>query len=287
MFLYENLLEEIEEFNKRGFETGYIGESVLEQKIPYVFLGEKGKPSIIVVGALHAREYITALLVLYQAKRIIKQNFKLNGGIYFVPMLNVDGVRLATEGIGWIKNKTVVKKLIEVNKGTYFGLFKANANCVDLNVNFDAGWGKGKQNVFFMQPMNYVGKAPMDQPETSALASFTQQIDPILTMSYHTKGEVIYWNYHQTGKRLWCDYSIAKVLARQTGYSLKLNEGSSGGYKDWCIQRLSIPSFTIEVGKDTLTHPIGFSEFKSIYDINKDSPRLMLNLITRKKHPIT
>jgi len=33
-------------------------------------------------------------------------------------------------------------------------------------------------------------------------------------------------------------------------------KGSVGGYKDWCIQRFGIPSFTVEVGKDVLTHPL-------------------------------
>ena len=91
-----------------------------------------------------------------------------------------------------------------------------------------------------------------------------------MTVSYHSKGEEIYWEFYQTGKKRERDYMLAKSLSLATGYPLKSAEGSAGGYKDWCIEKLTIPSFTIEVGSDELTHPIGVEHLNEIYQKNKE-----------------
>ena len=44
---------------------------------------------------------------------------------------------------------------------------------------------------------------------------------------------------------------------------------SSGGFKDFCVQSLKIPSITIEVGSDNLSHPIGEEFLGEIYEKNK------------------
>ena len=85
-----------------------------------------------------------------QAKHLLKHpELLLDGGIYFIPMTNPDGVRLAQEGAGFIRNKELKKNLLQINGGPDFSLWKANINGVDLNTNFDARWGQGKRNVFF------------------------------------------------------------------------------------------------------------------------------------------
>ena len=53
------------------------------------------------------------------------------------------------------------------------------------------------------------------------------------------------------------DKGLALALSRSTGYPLAYARGSAGGYKDWCIQKLSIPSFTIEAGAEKFSHPVG------------------------------
>ena len=53
------------------------------------------------------------------------------------------------------------------------------------------------------------------------------------------------------------DEKLAATLADETGYTAKTISGSAGGYKDWCIRELKIPSFTIEAGSERLEHPLG------------------------------
>ena len=67
-------------------------------------------------------------------------------------MVNIDGVEIA------INNKP---------------LYKANANGVDLNVNFDAKWGSGESNLTTINDENYIGKHPFSESETKALRDFT------------------------------------------------------------------------------------------------------------------
>ncbi len=227
-------------------EKQIIGKSVKNNPIYAFSVVKTEKPTILIQGAIHAREFVTAKLCVDLAKDFIKNGKK--GSIYFVPMVNPDGVEIA------LKDNP---------------LYKANANGVDLNVNFPAKWGKGKSNVFFSGSENFVGAYPLCEPESRALFDFTLKVKPDMSISYHTKGEEIYWEFFQTKKRRLRDEKLAKIVSSLTGYPLISIKGSAGGYKDWCIQDLKIPALTIEVGDDNLSHPIGLKHCKSIFNKNK------------------
>ena len=202
LFKYEDLLAEVERFCNAGVETGTIGESELRQSIPYIFVGSKNGNYAIVQGAMHAREHLTALAVVCLAKYLVKNpQLKLDGGIYFIPMTNPDGVRLCQEGVGFIEDKERKSNLLAINGSADFSLWKANIDGVDLNVNFDAKWGEGDQNEFFKSSQNYVGKEPFSAAESRALAEFTERVNPCVTLSYHLKGEEVYWEFGQTSHR--------------------------------------------------------------------------------------
>lgn len=197
------------------------------------FIGRREYPVMLFQYAIHAREWITALLALEHIERGLSR-----GGAYILPLTNPDGAALSLRKEG-------------------FALWKANADGTDLNVNFPALWGTGKANVFSPAPENYVGRAPLSEPESRALARFTRAVSPDATVSYHTKGSEIYWEFGQTGGALLRDEKLAAALADETGYTAKTISGSAGGYKDWCIRALHIPAFTIEAGSDALSHPLG------------------------------
>lgn len=283
MFSYKDLLGEMQLFCSHGVETGVVGTSELGQTIPYVFVGNKNGNYMIVQGAMHAREHLTALVVVCLAKYLVgTPSLMVNGGIYFVPMTNPDGVRICQEGVDWIADNEVKRTLVDLNQGSSdFTLWKANARGVDLNVNFDADWGKGKQNVFSPAPQNYIGKAPCSEKETQALVDFTLRVKPCVTLSYHLKGEEIYWQFNQSARRLFRDKKYAQAIASYTKYSLVSRRGSVGGYKDWCVKQLNIPAYTIEVGADVYPHPFPYSQLSNIVSQNQDLPRRLLNTIVR------
>lgn len=228
-------------------DKGFIGTTQKGALIPFFAVRKTEYPVILAQGAIHAREYITAYLLMLLARHF--DAFGRFGTAYFIPAVNLDGVKIAER---------------------FDGSYKANANGVDLNVNFPARFGSGAKNVTFRGKENYIGKRPFSERETEALRDFTLSVRPDVTLSYHSKGEEIYWDFHQTGKRKEKDLKLAGIIADKTGYKVRPSGASAGGYKDWCIESLSIPAFTIEVGDDGLSHPIERKEVYSVFLKNRE-----------------
>ncbi len=231
-----------------------------------------GKPVGLAQYALHGREYITAELAFAQYREGVYQ-----GSLWLLPLTNPDGALLAQVGLQTAP-KEAQNSLLSINGREDFSLWKANGRGVDLNVNFPARWGRGEGNVYSPASQGYIGKTPLSEPESIALQKFTEQIRPDYTVSYHTKGEEIYWYFHQSLRTCPRHKSLALALSRSTGYPLAYTKNSVGGYKDWCILRWNIPSFTVEVGKDSLPHPLGEEAIadiierngRSLYDLSKE-----------------
>lgn len=252
-----------------GAEQIEIGTTFLNRKI-YAFCVGCGEPKIIVQYAIHAREYITYHLANLHIIKALKTLPKGLGTVYFVPIVNIDGVALCIDGIKSIPDDDLRKFLVELNPSLDFSLWKANARAVDLNVNFPARWGTGKSNLREPNFQNYIGRSAGSEKETQSLMNFTRKIKPDLTLSFHSKGEVIYYDFHQRFADKVRDKKIAKVVSRSTGYSIEPTGKSAGGYKDWCIQELKIPSLTIEVGSNSLPHPIKLENLPQIWQKNEN-----------------
>ena len=255
------VLDRISEFyqNFNG-EKKIIGKSLFGLPIYCVCIKKTDFPVIIVQYAIHAREHITSLLCLKQIEDFSR--FGSLGTIYFLPLVNPDGVSVCEN---------------------FNGLYKANGRGVDLNVNFPARWGGGKSNSTVAGDSDFIGEFPLSEPESRLLCDFTLKTKPDLTVSYHSKGEEIYWEFGQKGERRKRDKFIAQNVAKSTGYKLKLTPNSAGGYKDGCVQELKIPALTIEVGADELTHPIGEGFLAEIYQKNKRVLNVLIQVLTEKK----
>ncbi len=245
-----------------------IGKTHLGEDIYAVHIGRYGTKQIIIQGAIHAREWITIPLITELIKK--SKALSLDYGIYFLPCTNPDGVRIATEGVDFIKDNKTRDFLIKINGGEDFSLYKANARGVDLNTNFDAQWGMGQYNIRLPSIANYIGSCPNSEKETKALVEFSLSVKPSLTISYHSKGRVVYYGFvTQSTAEFSRDKNIAESLAASLTYQPVPTANSAGGYKDWCNEKLKIPSFTIEVGADSLNHPIEYRHLPNILQENK------------------
>lgn len=221
-----------------------IGKSFFGRNIYAVKFGNGG---VLIHGGIHAREHITTELVL----ELIRYNskHKLLKNVCFVPQVNPDGVELSINGI----NSAPVrfrKELLTINCGKDFSLWKANGRAVDLNLNFDADWGKGVGNVRFKAPHGYIGESPLSESETKALVELTNSENFDITFSFHAKGEELYYGYNGVDNFPELTKSISMALR----YPQKTTNGSAGGYKDWCVLKKGIPAFTVEFGKDSATY---------------------------------
>ena len=259
-----------------------IGRSALNKPIIMLKIG-KGENKVFFNASHHANEWITTPMALKfledYAKSIVNATYfdSINAEytfdntiLYIVPMVNPDGVDLVTGAI-------------ERDSEAYYDLFrladnypsipfptgwKANANGVDLNLNYPAMWEEAKQQKFLAGftmagPVNYVGGAPLDQPETRAVYDISKKEGFDLTVSLHTQGEEIYWrfgSYQPNGGR-----ELGEKMAAVSGYTLTdpVEFQSFAGYKDWFIMTYLKPGYTIEAGLGI--NPLPIEKFNDFY----------------------
>ncbi len=265
--------------------TEVLTQTALGRNVRTLVIGN-GKRKVICSAAHHANEWITTPVILKFVEEFAAalqsggQIFGVDAGklaaettIYTVPMVDPDGVDLVTgvitEGVaGYARAREIANAFPSI---PFPNGWKANLAGVDLNLQYPARWLRARE-IKFMQgytrpaPRDYVGRAPLNQPESRALAGYTEYIDPDLVLAYHAQGKEIYWtflNYEVAGAR-----ELGERMAKASGYTLAEPAPSSSyaGYKDWFIQNFRRPGYTIEVGSGE--NPLPLSQFDEIYRDN-------------------
>ncbi len=248
-----------------------------------IILGDiNGDNQILIFGAMHAREYITMQIVMRQLCETLNPTGASYRGvpaaellqgvtIHFVPDSNPDGVAISQFGLNGIKNPSIRNSVAAMTDD--FEQWKSNANGVDLNRNFDAGWHEYVGSTY-PGSERYKGTSPGSEPEAAALIRLTQDYHIKRAISYHTCGAVIYWYYKQSGSVLAESKKFAEEISSATNYPLDDDYTAldAAGYKDWAVYKLGVPSITIEVGAETggLINPVPQSRFGSIWERNKN-----------------
>ena len=282
--LTERYLQEIAE--KYPFtRLEEVGTTDFQRPVWMITVGT-GPRKVLFTAAHHANEWITALLLLKYAEELADAIQR--GGILFgqrakemaeavtvhiIPLVNPDGVDLVTGAIGQEEPQYALARQLAQNYPAipFPNGWKANLLGTDLNLNYPAGWLRAREIKFSQGytrpgPRDFVGRFPLDQPESRALADLTETLDPELVLAYHSQGKEIYWQFQ--------DYfvpgaeELGKVMARVSGYKLADTpyESSFAGYKDWFIQNFRRPGYTVEVGSGE--NPLPLSQFPEIYRDN-------------------
>ena len=268
--------------NLLGVEKFVAGYSTLGQEIAGFHIGSKEGPQILIEASIHAREYPATLVVVGIVEYLVNQ--ELNGGVYVIPLMNPDGVRLVLEGVDWIECEKQREYILNVNDGSSdFSQWKADILAVDLNVNFDALWGGGSQNVFCPSPGNFIGYYPDSEREVRELIDLSYELNPDLTLSFHTKGNVIYYGFEiLSPEDIERDRIIAEAISQVNGYIPIQTANSTGGYSDWVSQYLGVPAFTIEIGDPSLPTPVPLSVVPDAIERNRDVPRICLDILMQQ-----
>ena len=260
-----------------------IGTSEYGKKIYAVGLG-KGSANVFINGSHHAREWLTTSLNMYMIEKYAaayKGNKKISGynaksllnssTIWFVPMVNPDGVTLQQQGLKAFP-KSTHKALIKMNNGSKnFKRWKANAKGVDLNRQYKADWKNIKNSPKAPSHKNYKGKTPESAKEVKAIVKFVNQINPEMTVAYHSSGRILYWNYKQSKANYKRDHVYAKKIGKMTGYSLVYpgKNPSGGGFTDWFIGAKKRPGFTPEIGTYPGETNLPVSQFPKVWKENQ------------------
>jgi len=264
------------------FRSDTLTTTAFGRPVEALIMGQ-GERKVIFSAAHHANEWITSTVLLKFAQELAEaaeqggrlfgvkaENILKAATIYLVPMVDPDGVDLVTGAIG---PRTAEYEAARRIAGDFPDIpfpdgWKANLKGVDLNLQYPAGWLiarelKFQQGFTRPAPRDYVGRAPLNQRESRALAEFTEALDPTLVIALHTQGKVIYWqfrDYQVPGAR-----ALAEEFARLSGYALEETpyESSFAGYKDWFIENWRRPGFTIECGSGE--SPLPLEQFGEIY----------------------
>ena len=267
------------------FRVRELTETAFGRTVWAIEIGE-GERHVLYSAAHHANEWITApvlLKFLEQLAEAVRTGGTVFGvpaetlmkytTIHAVPMVNPDGVDLVTGAIEpGSQAYEMAQNLAEFYPGIPFPEgWKANLKGVDLNLQYPAGWLQAREIKFSQGytrpgPRDYVGRAPLNQRESLALARYTEEVDPALVLAYHSQGSVIYWQFEDyviPGAR-----ELGEEFARLSGYTLDDTpyESSFAGYKDWFIKTFRRPGYTIEVGLGE--NPLPISQFDEIYRDN-------------------
>ncbi|WP_370222064.1 M14 family metallopeptidase [Cytobacillus sp.] len=250
-----------------------IGRSVLGKPIQEIRLG-KGNKKVQINASFHANEWITTpiLMALLNSFLLSITNVRPIRGIStmplynsvdlsIVPMVNPDGVDLVLNG----PPPELSEEVIAINRGsTDFSGWKANIRGVDLNNQYPAKWDfekeRTEQNA--PAPRDYLGEAPLTEPEAIAMAELASDNQFDRMLAFHTQGAEFYWGYE--GLEPPESQVLALEFERVSGYKAVQFIDSFAGYKDWFIQEFRRPGFTIELGRGI--NPLPLSQYDDIYE---------------------
>lgn len=259
-----------------------IGSSVDDRNIHALKLGT-GETEIFINGAHHAREWLTTSLLMDMIEAYCEAY--LHGSfigdfdvrlvlekvsIWFVPMVNPDGVTLVQKGHLSAKHPD---KVLQLNNGDFdFSSWKANIRGVDLNRQYPAGWETIDDDIGKPAPMMFKGTEPLSEPEVKAIYDFTLAHKFKTAVAYHSSGEEIFWKYKCSGELLKTAKKIADMFSEKTGYEL-VDPGpnpSGGGYTDWFLTSIKKPGFTPEISPLVGPRPVPVENYDKIWNENKE-----------------
>ncbi len=274
-YTYEKMMEDAQLLVEKYPETislDSIGKSVEGRELLLIKLG-MGDEKIILCATHHAREYIgsTFLMKMTEAYAehyhagITMDRFNVKDlldkvTIYIVPMVNPDGVNLVNNGIETVQSPEKVKSLKMMQKS--YREWKSNINGVDLNRQYPAYWEESIPTASVPASEHYKGTKAASEPEVQALMKLCDEEDFGLAVSFHTKGEVIFWADRGTVDEIPNAKEIAVRYSELTGYVLMpVSEEPAkfgAGFENWFRLKYKKPAFCVEltpVDNTNMPHP--------------------------------
>lgn len=175
--------------------------------------------------------------------------------IYLVPVINVDGHNIVTSGRDprWQKNAR------DVNSDGTIGFYREGVN---VNRNYDFNWtmgGSGEPAV-----NGYRGEYPFSEAENRAMRTLALRKQFLLSVSYHSSGEVIFYPWSWNGRPA-PDDALLKGIAAAVAGEIRTMDGKStyaiapGGAASqsyaWFYGRLGVFDLIVETGAGAYIFP--------------------------------
>ncbi|KAI1362772.1 hypothetical protein F5Y08DRAFT_260206 [Xylaria arbuscula] len=195
--------------------------------------GKDARPAIFFHGNVHAREWITSIVVEYILYQLVTgyesdelvQKILDNYDFYVLPVVNPDGfVYTQTTNRLWRKNRQTRTNTTSI--GT------------DINRNWAVGWG-GEGSSPNPSSETFSGFAPHDTPETAALAAYTQKLRDLhgikLYVDWHSYAQTILLSYGYTCTEFPGNYDEQYDLARGISEAIAKPYNTTFVYGSGCL----------------------------------------------------
>jgi len=263
---YAEIIREIEELQKAfpsllrlsriGSTTG-SQQPIYAARISSDVKQPDNRPAILIDGCHHSNEVLGAEISLAAIHELVEQYGKYpditrwvdSFAITVVPVINVDGHDVVTSGQDprWRKNtrNTDGKGTLNYPEG------------VDINRNYDFNWAQGGSGE--ATSGRYRGTFPFSESEPRALASLAQQQRFVLSITYHSQGEVIYYPWNWGGRKAPDDALLSEIarglagsittMQGDTSYKAEYGAGLVGQSYPWLYGTLGTFDFVVETGK--------------------------------------
>jgi murein peptide amidase A len=190
-----------------------LGRSVKGKAIKGYYFNRSERAPVLVFANIHGDEDAPREL-----SRQLEQRWSADpgvlGGVYviFIPCANPDGVELHT---------------------------RQNANRVDVNRNFPAGWKPSAPG-----SATYSGAAPLDQPEAKLLHGLVEKEKPAVVISIHSCRNCNGVNNYDGPAE-----AFARKMSEANGYkaSAEWTAPTPGSFGTWAGKDKQIPTLTLEM----------------------------------------
>ena len=261
-----------------------IGNTVDNRNLWEVTVGNlDAKKSLLVMGALHAREYMTSQLCMKQIEYYLQNyNKEIRGikvskllnivNIKFIPMVNPDGVTISQYGLKRIRNRKLRTSLAKYRPTSRW---KSNARGVDLNNNYPITYiaNHGKRG-----SSGYSGPRSASELETQAIIKWVNEnkSKALGIVNYHAMGSIVFGDTNRrmnAHTRKWTTkmYRLARSV---TGYASSAGYGSGGrsvgNFREYVTEKKQIPCITLEIGYGGC--PLSAGQFGGIWSRNATLP---------------
>ena len=248
------------------------GRTVRALEVSNDVAADDGRPTLLVTGVHHAREWPSAEMTLEFAYDLLLnsddpriQDILDNARVLFVPVVNPDGFQVSRGGAYEMKRKNC-----RITDGQLPGLgacaLRANRPLgVDPNRNYGAKWG-GPGASTLVDTEIYRGAAPFSEPETQNIQELVSGRQVVTLISQHTYSALVLRPPGTSVDGLAPDEDLMRLLGDQMAaemgyqsiYGYQLYD-TTGTTEDWSYSATGGLGFTYELGTNGF-HPT----FKSI-----------------------
>lgn len=279
-----------------------IGVSCQERRVIWAFKisdnvqQEEDEPAVLYNGVHHACEVMGLEICMGLINDLLNQygtdpqvTFWVdNTEIWFIPLLNPDGHSAVIDSVSlfWRKNGRDLNgngTLYEYQCNNWWTCYTEGVN---NNRNYDYNWsyGGGQDPWHY----DYRGTFPFSESENIAIRSLSLEQKFVISISYHSYGEIVYYPWYWDGSYTPDDVTLAN-LAQQMAVRIKKHSGGgtytydrngakSGMSANWFYGTQGTFDFMIETLEYPLFIPPG-SQIDSVYRANKPGALYILDRI--------